>query len=64
MFALPIKVTSGNGIVGKTTGTTRRCGTKGCTGIRIGVKWPDGKIKFPCSKDMIFSPKGEAARLA
>ena len=65
MFALPIKVTSRTGnIVGKTTGKTRLCRDKGCTGIRIGIKWPDGKITFPCSTDMTFSPKGEAARLA
>ena len=64
MFALPIKVTSRTGVVGKTTGKTRLCRNKGCTGIRIGIKWSDGKVTYPCSKDMTFSPRGEAARLA
>jgi hypothetical protein len=34
---------------GKCTGTVRRCPLEGCGGIRIGVRWPDGKITWPCS---------------
>ncbi|GEM_PF-1827673 len=64
MFALPMKVTSRTGgIVGKTIGKTRRCRTVGCTGVRIGVRWPNGGITWPCSKGMTFSNKGEAAKL-
>ena len=28
----------------------RRCQMEGCTGMRIHVKWPDGKSTYPCSK--------------
>lgn len=26
------------------------CRMMGCTGMRISVRWPDGKHTFPCSK--------------
>ena len=39
---------------GKATGTTRRCTLEGCTGVRVGTRWPDGKITWPCSKGMDF----------
>jgi hypothetical protein len=34
---------------GQATGTVRRCMLEGCGGIRIGVRWPDGKLTWPCS---------------
>lgn len=37
---------------GTTTGGTRPCTMEGCTGIRIAVRWPDGKITYPCSKGL------------
>lgn len=37
---------------GKTTGGTRHCGLEGCTGKRIGVRWEDGKLTWPCTKGM------------
>jgi len=37
---------------GIATGTVRRCQMDGCTGVRIGVRWSDGKITWPCSKGM------------
>lgn len=28
---------------------SRPCRLEGCTGMRIHVKWPDGKSTYPCS---------------
>ena len=39
---------------GKTTGAAYACQMDGCTGRRMGVRWPDGKITYPCSKGMDF----------
>jgi hypothetical protein len=49
--------------VGKPTGSTRLCNLEGCRGERIGVRWEDGKITYPCSKGMDFSPKGRSAKI-
>jgi hypothetical protein len=58
------KVVSRSGhLVGKPTGTTRRCRLEGCGGVNIGVRWPDGKITWPCSKGMTYSKKGRVAYL-
>ena len=35
---------------GVATGGQRRCQLHGCTGMRIAVRWPDGKLTYPCSK--------------
>lgn len=43
---------------GRTTGGTRRCRLAGCCGIRIGVRWPDGHITWPCSRGMGRTKKG------
>ena len=40
--------------IGHTTGNLGSCTLAGCTGLRVGVKWPDGKITKPCSKGMIL----------
>ena len=37
---------------GLATGGTRMCGMEGCRGIRVGVRWPDGKITYPCTHGM------------
>lgn len=29
---------------------SRPCRLEGCTGVRIHVRWPDGKSTYPCSK--------------
>lgn len=39
--------------VGKATGTYRRCFMSGCTGVRIGVRWKDGQLTWPCSKSVM-----------
>lgn len=43
---------------GVTTGKTRRCQLEGCTGARLGVRWKDKHITWPCSKGM-EAHKGE-----
>ena len=45
-------VLASTGEVGKPTGGTRYCTLEGCNGLRLGVRWPDGKITFPCLKGM------------
>lgn len=37
---------------GIATGSNCKCSMHGCTGIRIYVKWPDGKLTKPCSKGL------------
>lgn len=45
-------VTAGNGETkGKVVGT-RRCRLEGCLGRCIGVRWPDNKLTWPCTKGM------------
>lgn len=29
---------------------SRPCQMEGCTGMRMHVKWPDGRSTFPCTK--------------
>lgn len=38
---------------GHPTGGTRHCQMAGCTGLRIAVRWPDGKLTWPCTKGMV-----------
>ena len=40
-------------MTGITTGGTRRCGMLECPGTLIGVRWPDGKMTWPCTKGMV-----------
>ena len=42
---------------GKTTGGGYRCQMSGCMGMRLGVKWEDGKMTFPCTKGMLRRKK-------
>lgn len=37
---------------GELTGGQRRCGLAGCTGVRLGVRWSDKRVTFPCSKGL------------
>ena len=47
-------------IKGETTGSTRPCTLEGCTGRKIGVRWPKEKgqkragVTFPCTKGLKF----------
>jgi len=40
-------------LIGVTTGATRPCQLEGCKGVRVTVKWPDGKHTHPCSEGLI-----------
>jgi hypothetical protein len=47
------KVISRDGkLEGTTSGSYHRCTLSGCNGVRISVKWSDGKHTFPCSRGM------------
>ncbi len=35
-----------------TRGLPRRCIMEGCSGVRLGVRWSDGKLTFPCTSGM------------
>ena len=35
------------------------CQMAGCTGRRMAVHWPDGKITRPCTKGMFTRPDGD-----
>lgn len=37
---------------GTLTGGQRRCQMAGCTGVRVGVRWADNKVTFPCTKSL------------
>lgn len=43
---------------GLVTGGTRQCGLEGCKGPLIGVRWPDGKMTWPCREGMFERPDG------
>lgn len=40
-------------VAGKVLKGRRTCSMHGCTGLRIHVKWPDGKSTWPCSKAIV-----------
>jgi hypothetical protein len=48
-------VISRDGEHGAPTGGIRPCRMEGCTGIRFGVRWPDGKITWICSRGVEFN---------
>lgn len=52
------RVYARDGRVGLATGGARLCSLAGCTGARIGVRWPDGKLTWPCTKGMEYGPDG------
>ena len=37
---------------GVLTGGTRQCTMESCKGERLGVRWKDGKLTWPCSGGM------------
>lgn len=45
---------------GVTTGGVRSCGLEGCSGVRVGVRWEDGSITWPCSEGLHRVPEGWA----
>lgn len=49
---------------GKTTGAKFHCRLHGCTGMRITVRWSDGKITHPCSKGLVWNKRRSAYQIA
>ena len=43
---------------GQTTGKWKHCSLSGCAGFRYGVRWPDGRITWPCSKGLVGYCRG------
>lgn len=41
------------------TGGRRCCALEGCTGVRLGVRWPDGKLTWPCTDGMKLRGNGD-----
>jgi hypothetical protein len=41
-------------LIGTLTGSAYRCRLEGCTGTRLGVRWPDRSITYPCSRGMMW----------
>jgi hypothetical protein len=39
---------------GRTTGGERQCQMESCRGVRIGVRWKDGTLTFPCTAGMKY----------
>lgn len=51
-----IVLTAGGDTAGILTGGHRPCTLEGCTGLRLGTRWPDGHLTFPCTTGMAFDP--------
>lgn len=48
---------------GLLTGTGYRCRLEGCSGMRLGVKWPEGNLTWPCSKGLTQNADGKSWRI-
>jgi len=49
------KVYARNGrTVGLMTGGTRQCTMESCRGERLGIRWKDGTLTWPCSAGMKY----------
>lgn len=49
---LPVRPRTGK-MTGRLTGGSRGC-AEGCRGRRLGVRWPDGQLTWPCTKGMTY----------
>ena len=46
-----------------TGGNARQCRMEGCKGERIGVRWDDGKLTFPCTAAFQFDKRRKMWKL-
>ena len=53
-------VISRDGERGKTTGGERPCQCNWCSDSRVGVRWADGKLTWPCSGGMEWNDNKKA----
>lgn len=51
--------TSYEHVRGMITGANRHCRLEGCTGLCFVVKWPSGKVTYPCSKGVEVRSDGQ-----
>ena len=49
--------------LGTLTGGERDCPMESCRGKRVGVRWNDGKLTFPCTGGMKFVATKKAFQL-
>lgn len=47
------RVIARDGTPGTPTGSVHRCSMAGCNGLRIAVRWPDGRCTFPCTRGLL-----------
>ena len=43
---------------GEVRGNGKPCSLEGCRGIRFPVRWPNGKLTWPCTKGMAETKEG------
>jgi hypothetical protein len=48
----------GGDAVGTATGSTHTCRLAGCRGVRVAVRWSNGKVTYPCSKGILQVENG------
>lgn len=41
-------------LTGQLTGGERQCTLEGCNGPRVGIRWNDGTLTWPCIKGIEF----------
>ncbi len=44
---------------GRLTGGERLCNLEGCKGVRLRVRWPNGKTTWPCTVGMFVTDDGQ-----
>jgi hypothetical protein len=50
--------------VGKATGGERHCNMESCRGVRLAIRWNDGKLTYPCTAGMEYNTKKKAWQLS
>jgi hypothetical protein len=44
---------------GSTTGSWCHCRLDGCPGYRLGVRWPSGRLTWPCTRSLKTTKGGQ-----
>lgn len=48
---------------GRTTGSGYLCRLEGCSGMRLTVKWEDGRISYPCTNGLQPIGRGNSYKI-
>lgn len=48
---------------GRVVGKGKPCTLEGCRGWRYPVRWPDGKLTWPCSKGLVDGPVPDSLKI-